>query len=99
MSTVPFELLRPGVEKYLLTIVTDPAVPADRWTLSFDKGTTKHPCTSPDGVQSLWLIANSGAVDPDPTAVILAPGTYTPQIECIDDPEVIVRNAPTIVIR
>lgn len=99
MSTVPFELLPGGIEDYALKIVTEPVVAAVGWTLSFDKGATKHAAVSPDGEWSRWLIANTSAVDPDPAAIILAPGTYTPQIECIDDPEVIVRNAPTIVIR
>lgn len=97
MSTVPFELLPGAIEEYWLKIETEPAVPADRWTLAFNG--VSHSCTTPDGVWSVWLIANSSAVSPPPEAIVGTPGTYTPRVECIDDPEVIVRNAPTIVIR
>lgn len=98
MSTVPFELLPGGVEKYQLTITTEPAVTAARWSLSLDRGDTWTDATDTDGL-STWLIANASADTPSAPAIVLTPGTYTPLIRCIDDPEVIVRNAPTIVIR
>lgn len=85
-----------GVEYYKLTIATDPATSTTDWEASFDSGETWTAATDVDGA-SAWLVAGHDAESPDPSAIVL-PTSARPLVRLIDNPEVVVRRASSIII-
>ena len=81
-----------GREFYSLTVTTEPAVAA--WEASFDGGETWVAGESA-GAAFRWLVAGPDATPGD--ATVLA-GSVAPIVRATDDPEVIVRRAPTIYV-
>ena len=82
-------------EFYTLTITTDPPVAA--WQASFDDGRTWHD-GQPTGGDTRWLLR--GPTVPEDTARPAAPITRSvrPLIRATDDPEIVVRGAPYIIL-
>lgn len=78
-------------EYYTLVIDTTPEI--STWEASFDNGLTwvagEHV-----GLRTMrWLLAGA---DADPTNATVLTGKARPMIRVVDNPEVVVRNAPTI---
>lgn len=101
------ELQRSGREFYTLQIaatdIAGAAIPdAGPYEASFDGDATWHAGTQdvPTGFWQ-WLVAGPEAPDPPVgvivLAVVTAENTY-PIVRLVDDPEVIVREAPAIVM-
>ena len=85
-----------GVEYYRLGLTTDPATVTTDWAASFDDGDTWTTAADVDGLSG-WLVAGPDADTPG-TAVVLTTGTTRPIVRHVDNPETIVRTAPTIVV-
>lgn len=92
------DLSRHGREDYTLEITTDPVTAPTDWEASFDGGRTWHTAVEDDDGFSAWLVAGRQAPDTvgDPGVEL---GTDSePVVRLIDDPEVIIRDAPFITI-
>ena len=85
---------RAGREYYALEIVTDP--PVASWEATFDAGLTWDAGTTTTGV-TRWLVAGPDATLGSAVAM-LALGATKPKIRATSNPEVIVRDAPTIYV-
>lgn len=92
-------ILNPNArEFYSLEITTSPAV-SGGWEASFDEGATWDAGTTAtvDGVAvTRWLVA--GALATVGTAVAVITDNVTPLIRATESPEIVVRDAPRIVI-
>lgn len=79
-------------EFYAPTIITEPPVAA--WSASFDDGATwvEGELVSD---QHRWLVAGPAA---DPGTATVVPATVTPLLRAVDNPEIIVRDAPRIYV-
>lgn len=80
-------------EYYRLEIITDPVVAA--WEASFDDGDSWHASTSIDGLPA-WLVAGPDAEQG--TAVAVITSRALPLIRATDNPEIIVRRAPSVIV-
>lgn len=83
-----------GREYYALTITTTPATQPTDWAASFDHGATWVTATAVDG-NSAWLVAGASA---DPTGAVVVRTKTSPLVRLLDNPEIVVRSAPTIEI-
>lgn len=88
----PMYLKAAAREFYSLAIVTEPAVAA--WEASFDGGTT-FVAGEVDGANTRWLLAGPDA-DPG-TATVLTVTVY-PLLRAVDNPEIVVRDAPRVYV-
>lgn len=81
-------------EFYRLEIATTPAV--DAWELSVDGGTTwlAGEVDPDDADITRWLLAGANVAQGTAVAVITA--SLAPRIRAVDNPEIIIRNAPMI---
>lgn len=97
--------LNPNAREYYELQITTTAtdgnpIPASGWEASFDKGVTWYAATviTHDAVAySAWLLAG---IDADPgTAVMVLPANarIVPLVRAVDNPEIVVRQAPTVV--
>lgn len=88
-------LSRLGREYFRITVATDPAVTG--WEASFDGGvtwTSGTPITGVDGGFQ-WLVQGPDVDPTDATALTLS-GSVAPLLRAVDNPEVLVRDAPRI---
>lgn len=87
------QLNRQAVEWYALEITTDPTVTG--WEASFDDGTTWLASTTvgTDG-WFRWLVAGPDAPTPGSATVLAA--SLRPLVRAVENPEVVVRDAPRI---
>lgn len=85
-------LNRRAREFYALEITTVPPV-AGPWEASFDRGATWEVATDVDGVPS-WLVAGPDAAPGEAVHVVTT--AVTPLVRAVENPEVVVRNAPRI---
>lgn len=81
-------------EYYRLDITTEPAVLAGNWQLSLDRGDTWIGATVVDGL-SAWLLAGPD-YEGGENAIPITKGLIRPLLRLIDNPETIVRGAPSI---
>lgn len=86
-------LHRRAREWYTTTVDTDPALTA--WEASFDYGVTYHPGAPVAGSDDewQWLVAGPEA---DPTGAVVVGRSVTPEVRAVDNPEILVREAPAI---
>lgn len=80
-------------EFYNLSIATVPAVSG--WEASFDGGATWKPGEVVGG-KVRWLVAGA---DADPGTATVLTTSVKPLLRVTDNPEIIVRDAPTIYIQ
>lgn len=88
-----------AAEYYRLTITTDPSTPAADWQASFDGAATWHDAEVVSDT-SAWLVAGPsfvGSGPSNPDAIVLT-GSSRPLIRLLDDPETVIRSAPSITI-
>lgn len=91
------KLHRSAREFYTLVIVTTPAVTS--WEASFDGGRTWTVGEPTAAGTYRWLVAGPDAdAHPSEVTVRVPGGCGTPLVRATDDPEVLVRYAPPIVI-
>ena len=81
-------------ELYRVVITTDPAV--TNWEASFDSGGTWHPAIL-DGDVFTWLVAGPDA-DAGAAVFVALPGRTRPLLRAVDNPEIIVRDGPAIIV-
>lgn len=79
-------------EYYRVAVTTDPVSTSTDWAATFDGGATWVDAVDVDG-DSAWLVAGPDA-DPDDAVVITA--SMTPRLRMVDNPEIVVRRAPSI---
>lgn len=84
---------RHGREYYKPGVTTDPAVDPTDWEASFDGGETWVAAID-DGGQAAWLVAGPDAAAG--TAVAVITRSVTPKVRLLDNPEIVVRDAPGI---
>ena len=87
-------LNRHAREFYTLGIVTQP--PITTWEASFDAGRTWHPGEQV-GQDTRWLLRGS-AIPDDPARPAVQGLTVRPLVRGVDDPEVVVRDAPHVIV-
>ena len=88
-------LNRPAREFYTLGIVTQP--PITTWEASFDAGRTWHPGEQV-GQDTRWLLRGSAIPDDPARPAVEVALTVRPLVRGVDDPEVVVRDAPHVIV-
>ena len=88
-------LNRHAREFYTLGIVTQP--PITTWEASFDAGRTWHPGEQV-GQDTRWLLRGSAIPDDPARPAVEAALTVRPLVRGVDDPEVVVRDAPHVIV-
>ena len=88
-------LNRHAREFYTLGIVTQP--PITTWEASFDAGRTWHPGEQV-GQDTRWLLRGSAIPDDPARPAVEVPLTVRPLVRGVDDPEVVVRDAPHVIV-
>ncbi len=88
-------LNRHAREFYTLGIVTQP--PITTWEASFDAGRTWHPGEQV-GQDTRWLLRGSAIPDDPARPAVEVALTVRPLVRGVDDPEVVVRDAPHVIV-
>ena len=88
-------LNRHAREFYTLGIVTQP--PITTWEASFDAGRTWHPGEQV-GQDTRWLLRGSAIPDDPARPAVEVALTVRPLVRGVDDPEVVVRDAPHVTV-
>ena len=88
-------LNRHAREFYTLSIVTQP--PITTWEASFDAGRTWHPGEQV-GQDTRWLLRGSAIPDDPARPAVEVALTVRPLVRGVDDPEVVVRDAPHVIV-
>ena len=88
-------LNRHAREFYTLGIVTQP--PITTWEASFDAGRTWHPGEQV-GQDTRWLLRGSAIPDDPACPAVEVALTVRPLVRGVDDPEVVVRDAPHVIV-
>ena len=88
-------LNRHAREFYTLGIVTQP--PITTWEASFDAGRTWHPGEQV-GQDTRWLLRGSAIPDDPARPAVEVALTVRPLVRWVDDPEVVVRDAPHVIV-
>ena len=88
-------LSRYAREFYTLGIVTQP--PITTWEASFDAGRTWHPGEQV-GQDTRWLLRGSAIPDDPARPAVEVALTVRPLVRGVDDPEVVVRDAPHVIV-
>ena len=88
-------LNRHAREFYTLGIVTQP--PITTWEASFDAGRTWHPGEQV-GQDTRWLLRGSAIPDDPARPAVEVALTVRPLVRRVDDPEVVVRDAPHVIV-
>ena len=88
-------LNRHAREFYTLGIVTQP--PITTWEASFDAGRTWHPGEQV-GQGTRWLLRGSAIPDDPARPAVEVALTVRPLVRGVDDPEVVVRDAPHVIV-
>ena len=88
-------LNRHAREFYTLGIVTQP--PITTWEASFDAGRTWHPGEQV-GQDTRWLLRGSAIPDDPDRPAVEVTLTVRPLVRGVDDPEVVVRDAPHVIV-
>lgn len=82
-------------EFYTLAIVTDPPVTA--WEASFDGGRTWHAGQAVGG-DTRWLLRGPAVPDDPGRPAVPVTRSVQPLVRGIDEPEVLIRVAPYIIL-
>lgn len=88
-------LNRHAREFYTLGIVTQP--PITTWEASFDAGRTWHPGEQV-GQDTRWLLRGSAIPDDPARPAVPVVKSVRPLVRGVDDPEVVVRDAPHVIV-
>ena len=88
-------LNRHAREFYTLGIVTQP--PITTWEASFDAGRTWHPGEQV-GQDTRWLLRGSAIPDDPARPAVEVALTVRSLVRGVDDPEVVVRDAPHVIV-
>ena len=88
-------LNRHAREFYTLGIVTQP--PITTWEASFDAGRTWHPGEQV-GQDTRWLLRGSAIPDDPARPAVEVALTVRPLVRGVDDPEVVVRDTPHVIV-
>ena len=88
-------LSRYAREFYTLGIITDPQIVA--WEASFDGGRTWHPGEQV-GADTRWLLRGTAIPDDPARPAVPVVKSVRPLVRGIDDPEVVVRDAPHVIV-
>ena len=88
-------LNRHAREFYTLGIVTQPPITTSE--ASFDAGRTWHPGEQV-GQDTRWLLRGSAIPDDPARPAVEVALTVRPLVRGVDDPEVVVRDAPHVIV-